>query len=323
MPLVKCSGCGRKQVVAAAFAGLKVTCEGCGVAFTAREYRRPDAHAPNPWQVSAGDTGRAILLVAGLAASVALAAFVVVALATHKDRPPVAADREPASRPQRQADGRDRSRPRDADARPVARPEPADGAAEAADKTADGVNRVLIGLVGLAVALAWMVVLFGTATWMVRDCRNRSADSGLFWGILLVFFGLATCVGGPFVLVMYLASRPNGMLVAFRRVCDSVGVDFGSQLKKLKTRSWSCVVQITMQIEDGQRREFTMIDLDTLHGWLVSLNENKLALDQRFNLVRYQKEAVAALRKHFHGDPAPAGDPLTAQIEAILAMRKR
>jgi hypothetical protein len=124
--------------------------------------------------------------------------------------------------------------------------------------------------------------------------------------------------------------RTDGeIVVGFRRVCKVMGLGFESQLQKLKTRSWATVTEIVMVAEDGKRRRVTVVDLKTLHGWLVSINEAKVSPEVRDKLIRYQAECVDVLARYFSNEPAE-GDSLLACIKtihrtagALMEMRQR
>ena len=54
--------------------------------------------------------------------------------------------------------------------------------------------------------LAYLVFVVLLAIWVIRDCRNRSIENGIFWMLLIFPFNVLA-------LIIYLASRPNGTLV--------------------------------------------------------------------------------------------------------------
>jgi hypothetical protein len=97
------------------------------------------------------------------------------------------------------------------------------------------------------------------------------------------------------------AVERNGVvLVSLRRLCDNLGTDFSAQLKKLRGKAWASVVEITTQMPGSdQNRELTMVDLETLPGWLFSIDARKVAEHVREKLARYQREAAKALADHF------------------------
>ncbi len=96
------------------------------------------------------------------------------------------------------------------------------------------------------------------------------------------------------------------VLVSLRRCCDNLGINYAKQLKKLKGKEWACVSLRDMQMPgDNQVRSYAMVDLETLPGWLFSIDARNVAEHVRKKLVRYQREAAAVLAKHFLGDVKP------------------
>ena len=113
---------------------------------------------------------------------------------------------------------------------------------------------------------------------------------------------------------------PDGrVLVPLRRPCSALGLDFASQLTRLRDpdRSpWATVVKMTVVAEDQKEREVTCVDLDTLAMWLAPITTGKVSENLRPKVVRYQKECARVLRDHFFG-PKSSGDELLDSIQAI------
>jgi hypothetical protein len=87
--------------------------------------------------------------------------------------------------------------------------------------------------------------------------------------------------------------------ISVRRVCEALGIDSKSQMKKLQEKEWACVVIITSHDASGRKQGIFMIDLDSLPMWLATINANKVASHVRLKLEAYQKEASKVLRKLF------------------------
>lgn len=101
--------------------------------------------------------------------------------------------------------------------------------------------------------------------------------------------------------------------VSIRRVCAALGLDVGSQLAKLKTKGWACVVLITTQV-GGQARELACLDLDSLPMWLATIEPSRVSEGTRAKLTAYQCEAARVLADHFLGRRG-----ITTQVAAPLA----
>lgn len=101
--------------------------------------------------------------------------------------------------------------------------------------------------------------------------------------------------------------------VSLRRCCENLGVALNRQTTKLKGKPWAVVNEMFMAGADGKTYTMTMVDLDTLPGWLFSIDARKVKEDVREKLARYQREAAKVLANHFlRREPAtPAIDPTT------------
>lgn len=111
------------------------------------------------------------------------------------------------------------------------------------------------------------------------------------------------------------ATRDN-VRVVIRHVSEALGIDFSSQLQKLKQAPWSCVGEITTQV-GGQSRSVSTIPLKALPMWLARLNPGKVRPELRAKITRYQCEAADALAAHFLGtEPLAVTQPAQGPVEA-------
>lgn len=69
-----------------------------------------------------------------------------------------------------------------------------------------------------------------------------------------------------------LQAEDGKILVHFKRVCKSLGMDKDSQVRKLKGRKWCEFVDLTAPDERGRPQQLTMIDLESLPMWLATIN---------------------------------------------------
>ena len=56
---------------------------------------------------------------------------------------------------------------------------------------------------------------------------------------------------------------------SLRRFCENLGIDFASQFKKLKSKAWACIVEMTIHDTTGREQPATMLALDSLPMWLA------------------------------------------------------
>ena len=96
--------------------------------------------------------------------------------------------------------------------------------------------------------------------------------------------------------------RPK-VYVLLRRLCENLGVQFRSQVKKIP--SWieefgeSTITKMVTVAEDGKKREQLAIDLDFLPVFLMSIKTKKVKPELREKLKAYKREAKDVLARYF------------------------
>ncbi len=108
--------------------------------------------------------------------------------------------------------------------------------------------------------------------------------------------------------------------VVFRPAVEAIGLDYSTQLRKLRERSWANRRDIPTVAEDGKTRQMAAVDVRTFLMWLATVNENKVAESARPTLVAYQRETTAAVEAYWTrgGAVNPA-----ATREQITDLRER
>ena len=91
----------------------------------------------------------------------------------------------------------------------------------------------------------------------------------------------------------------DNVMVALRRPCESLGIDFSGQLQKLKRKKWATVEEISTVGIDGKTRQMTCLSLKSLPMWLATIDDRKVKPEVRDKLARYQEEAATVLADHF------------------------
>lgn len=119
--------------------------------------------------------------------------------------------------------------------------------------------------------------------------------------------------------------RDGQIWVSVSRVCDSIGIDLASQLRKIRDDECCSVVEMTTVGADGKSRSMSMIDLDSLPWWLSTIKPNKVKPEIRDKVIRYRKECARVLRDHFlkpkaEGSLVSIAD-LESRVELMLARR--
>ena len=62
------------------------------------------------------------------------------------------------------------------------------------------------------------------------------------------------------------------MWVSLRRCCENLDVHLDTQIKKLRAKAWAVVREMRMTGPDRKEYQTICIDLDTLPGWLFSID---------------------------------------------------
>ncbi|WP_078625218.1 phage antirepressor N-terminal domain-containing protein [Streptomyces iakyrus] len=108
--------------------------------------------------------------------------------------------------------------------------------------------------------------------------------------------------------------------VVFRPAVEAIGLDYSSQLRKLRERSWANRRDIPTVAEDGKTRQMVAVDIRTFLMWLATVNENKVAESARPTLVAYQRETTTAVEEYWTRGGAinPA-----ASVEQVADLRQR
>ena len=89
--------------------------------------------------------------------------------------------------------------------------------------------------------------------------------------------------------------------VAVRPICDALGIDFSSQLQRLKRDEIlsSTVVTITTVGGDGKDREMITIPFKFVFGWLFTIDTSKVREDAKEAVMNYKMQCYDALYNHF------------------------
>lgn len=112
-------------------------------------------------------------------------------------------------------------------------------------------------------------------------------------------------------------------VVAIRPICDSLGLNWSGQYRRLKRdpELKSTVVMMATVAEDGKARQTVCLPLDRLNGWLFGVDVARVREDLRERMNWYRRECYAVLARHF-GLSRPPADVHARLIEAERAEAK-
>ncbi len=105
--------------------------------------------------------------------------------------------------------------------------------------------------------------------------------------------------------------------IPLRRLCEVLGVDFSTQLAKLKKSAWATMVMITTVAEDGKNRETACLHRRSIPMWLAGINAEKIREEARPKLLLMQREMADVLADHFLGK---RGAPQATVLEAASTL---
>jgi hypothetical protein len=100
--------------------------------------------------------------------------------------------------------------------------------------------------------------------------------------------------------------------IVLKSAVEDLGLDYSTQLAKLKTRSWASVGQSPMQMPgDDQVRSVTVVPVRTFLMLLATVNENRVKAAVRPTLVAFQNETADAIESYWTQGGAinPAASP--------------
>lgn len=90
--------------------------------------------------------------------------------------------------------------------------------------------------------------------------------------------------------------RPH---VALRPVVEALGLNYDSQLEKLRSKSWATVPSRGMVAADGKIRMMSVVDVRTLTMLLATIDEGRVAEHVRPKLIAYQAEVADAIEAYW------------------------
>lgn len=107
--------------------------------------------------------------------------------------------------------------------------------------------------------------------------------------------------------------------VAIRPICDSLGLDWSSQRKRINRdpELKQAVVMMTTVADDEKARQMVFMPLNRLNGWLFGVDVARVREDLRERMNWYRAECYAVLARHFGlNGPIHPGDDLRSRLIA-------
>lgn len=105
--------------------------------------------------------------------------------------------------------------------------------------------------------------------------------------------------------------------IVLRHAVESIGLDYSSQLRKLRDRSWANCGAVATVASDGKTRQMVVVDEKTFLMWLATVNETKVAEEVRPTLVAYQSETTDMVRDYWLKGGAVNDRASDEQLDAL------
>ena len=121
---------------------------------------------------------------------------------------------------------------------------------------------------------------------------------------------------------LYGFEEDDGTFMALKPIVESMGLDWSSQVKRVKRDPILSegMVMMTIPFGRGGDQEAICLKLELVNGWLFTIDAARITNEQvREKVILYQRECYSVLHKHFYGrstgerHSSPAGEPATEE----------
>jgi hypothetical protein len=121
---------------------------------------------------------------------------------------------------------------------------------------------------------------------------------------------------GDDIMAVSVDGKPH---VVLKPALESIGVDYWTQVEKLRSRSWATTSQCPVVAADGKTREMLTVDVRTFLMLLATLDERRVGIDVRPKLVMYQAEVAGVIEAYWTQGGAINPRASREQLDAIAA----
>ncbi|MFD7109090.1 phage antirepressor N-terminal domain-containing protein [Streptomyces microflavus] len=112
--------------------------------------------------------------------------------------------------------------------------------------------------------------------------------------------------------------------IVLKPAVEELGLDYSTQLAKLRTRSWASVGQSPMQMPgDDQVRNLIVVPIRTFLMLLATINENRVKASARPTLVAFQNETADAIEAYWTQGGAINPRASEEQLDSLIARAKQ
>lgn len=111
--------------------------------------------------------------------------------------------------------------------------------------------------------------------------------------------------------------------IILKPALESIGVDYWTQVEKLRTRSWAATGQRLATGADGKSYQMLTADVRTFLMLLATIDERRVGADVKPKLIAYQAEVADVIEAYWTQGGAINPRATRAQLDAIVESAER
>jgi hypothetical protein len=111
--------------------------------------------------------------------------------------------------------------------------------------------------------------------------------------------------------------------IVLKAAIEDLGLDYSTQLAKLRTRSWAVVGQSPMTGADGKTYQMAVAPLRTFLMLLATVNENRVKSAVRPTLIAFQNETADAIEAYWTQGGAINPRATEEQLDSLISRAKQ
>ncbi len=125
---------------------------------------------------------------------------------------------------------------------------------------------------------------------------------------------------GDEILAIDVDGQPH---IVLKPALESIGVDYWTQVEKLRTRSWATTSQRLVVAADGKPRDMVTVDVRSFLMLLATIDERRVSADVKPKLVAYQAEVADAVEAYWTQGGAINPRATRKQLDEIAESAER
>jgi hypothetical protein len=111
--------------------------------------------------------------------------------------------------------------------------------------------------------------------------------------------------------------------IVLKSAVEDLGLDYSTQVRKLKGRSWAVMGTAPTTGSDGKTYDMTVVPVRTFLMLLATVNENRVGHLQRKTLVAFQDETADAIEAYWTQGGAINPRATEAQLDSLISRAKQ